>query len=605
MPRFKHAVILAAGKGVRLDRSDSPKPLARIGHKPLLLWTIERLQDAGVEKIWIMAGIHGDAYRKELSGNPLIRVPLEYIETKTSGGDMLSSILALPEAIMTPYILTVSDLISEGNPYVLLDAADEQGIQTVIATDPELFERSGAQVLREHGDVKGLEMGVYGVRDAQLLKSVSGESFDRVLGALFDAGKVKAVPFANGEWYDVNTPGTAVRAEMFARNRFYQTPALQTSQILSVPNVDNAFSRSKQLESKIVIKRGLLEDLDKLELLAPESRTSPHFLLTDTNVDKLYGDLVLEKLHKAGYQVVKLVMQAGENAKNFDTYLDLVGKIFAHGMDEGSVIFDLGGGVVNNMAGFLASTLYRGIELIHIPTSTMAQVDAAIDFKQAVNSNQGKNLIGSYHPDSYIFIDPETIKTLDERHVRNGLAESIKHALAQDKDFFDWLMKGEHPIMDIAFWEEVIRRTIALKVPLLNGEQTGVNEMGPQYGHQIGHAIEHLSGYEILHGEAVTIGMCVSAEIARLIGACDDATVEAHYAACMRFGLPTTVPTSISVEDVLNTIRFDKHYLGKLPRMGLASRVGTLWNDRGEVAIPIDYPIIAKAIQINQARASA
>ncbi len=604
MPRFKHAVILAAGKGVRLDRSDSPKPLARIGHKPLLLWTIERLQDAGVEKIWIMAGTHGDAYRKELSGNPLIRVSVEYIEAQTSGGDMLSSILALPGSIESPYILTVSDLITEENPYALLDAAHEKGIQTVIATDPERFERSGAQVSREHDDVKGMEMGVYGVRDGSLFKTVSGESFERVLGALFEAGQVSAVPFAKGEWYDVNTPGTAVRAEMFVRSRFYQAPELQTSSILSVPNVDSAFSRSKFLESKIVIKRGLLEDLDKLDLLAPESRYSPHFLLTDTNVDALYGDLVLGKLRKAGYQAVKLVMQAGENAKNFETYLDLVGKIFAHGMDEGSVIFDLGGGVVNNMAGFLASTLYRGIELIHIPTSTMAQVDAAIDFKQAVNSNQGKNLIGAYHPASYILIDPETIKTLDERHVRNGLAESIKHALAQDKAFFDWLMTGEYSIKDIAFWEEVIRRTIALKVPLLNGEQVGVNEMGPQYGHSVGHAIEHLSGYEILHGEAVTIGMCVSAEIARLIGVCDDATVEAHYEACKRFGLPTRVPETILVEDVLNTIRFDKHYLGKLPRMGLTSEVGKLWEDRGEVAIPIDYPIIAKAIQINQSRKS-
>jgi 3-dehydroquinate synthase len=270
-------------------------------------------------------------------------------------------------------------------------------------------------------------------------------------------------------------------------------------------------------------------------------------------------------------------------------------------MDEGSVIVDVGGGVVNNMAGFLAATLYRGVELIHIPTTTMAQVDAAIDFKQAVNSKKGKNLTGAYHPASHVLIDPDTLATLPERHIRNGLAESLKHAITQDAEFFQWLLKNERPLTDLDFWETVIRRTIALKVPLLNGDpHDEANEMLPQYGHSIGHAVEHVSGYAFLHGEAVAIGMCVSAEIARLIGVCDEATVEAHYQLCSRYGLPTQIPQSINVEDVLNTIRYDKHYLGSLPRMALVSSVGTVWKDQGVVSIPIDYPILARAIEANQ-----
>lgn len=623
---YKNAVILAAGKGVRLDRPECPKPLARIGHKTLLQWTIERLQDAGVTHIWIVSGANADAYRKELLENPAIRSKIEYLETETGSGDMLDSILSLPATIGAPYLLTVADVLSEKNPYRLLAAqpmAATGEVRSVVGMDREHFERSGAHqrvrmqdgrisaVGRELTDHQGLEVGMYAVggQGGALFQAIRERhpdvaTFEQALNVCADEGHLHA-SVLDGEWYDINLPGTAVRAEIFARQAFYLSPVtlLEGVASLTPPVIDATFGRSKRMETKIVIKRGLLQELDRLEILTPERRSSPHFLITDSNVDAHYGDLVLRKLRQSGLQVVKLVMKAGEGEKNFDTYLDLMEKIFAHGMDEGSVIFNVGGGVVNNMAGFLAATIYRGVMLIHLPTSTMAQVDAAIDFKQAVNSKKGKNLIGSYHPASHILIDPDALKTLPERHVRNGLAESLKHALTQDRAFYDWLMANETSIDDIGFWDTVIRKTIALKTPLLNEPlQTGICEMAPQYGHSVGHAVEHLSGYEVLHGEAVAIGMCVCAEVAKLIGACDDETVEAHYRLCEKYGLPTRVPENMSGDDVLNTIRYDKHYLSKLPRMALVANIGTLWDDRGDVTIPIDYPILAKAIKTNQMR---
>lgn len=622
---LRNAVILAAGKGQRLDRPDTPKALVRIGHKPLLLWTIERLQEAGVRNVWIVAGPHAAAYRKELSGHPAVTAAVTYLETATGSGDMLESVLALPEEVVGPFVLTVVDVMSEANPYALLASLPEPAygqLVSVVGTDPAMAERSGAHnrvrvadgvvraVGRELVDGDGLEVGIaaVGSNGGAMFRALRAahpgiRTFEDAVARLAADGRVRAAPLP-GEWYDVNTPATAVRAEMLARRMHYgASPERAPSGAQQVPAIDASFSRTKTLHTDIVIRRGLLGELRSLAVIEPARRHSPHFLLTDSTVDALYGDAVLAGFRDAGMQMVKLVMPAGEHAKSIETYTELADRILSHGMDEGSVIVDVGGGVVNNMAGFLAATLYRGVGLIHIPTTTMAQVDAAIDFKQAVNSKKGKNLTGAYHPASHILIDPETIATLPERHVRNGLGETLKHAITQDAAFTRWLMDYRGDVRDTAFIEEMVRRTIALKVPLLNGDpHDEVNEMVPQYGHAVGHAVEHLSGYGLLHGEAVAIGMCVTAEVAKRIGVCDDATLEAHYALCAMYGLPTQVPVSMKPDDVLDTIRYDKHYLGGLPRMALVPAVGGIWKDQGTVAIPIDYPILGKAIAANQAR---
>ncbi len=623
--RVKTAIILAAGKGRRLDRSDQPKALVQIGYKPLLLWNLEQLEQAGVERCFVVIGEKGEQIRREFTAHPSLKVRPTFVELTDFDGTMLESIqAAMKEATQggdrEAMYLVMSDLVLSQSPYQDLSTLHGDADMTVlVGQDAVHAEASGAQSFVEiqDGRVKamgreiptkhGREVGVYllGSRmvDALIQHPVDrAQRMDDVWSAVLPTVRAQICPLP-GVWFDVNTPGTAVRAEIFVRSaqQFLVSPHTQTAFI--APMIDAMFARSRQMETKIVIKRGLIDDLDHLGLIEPSRYRSPHFLLTDAVVDSLYADRVLAKFRSAGFQMMKLVMPAGEHAKNFDTYTMLADQILAHGMDEGSVLVNVGGGVVNNMAGFLAATLYRGVSLIHIPTTTMAQVDAAIDFKQAVNSKKGKNLTGAYHPASYVLIDPDTLATLPERHLRNGLAESLKHALTQDPDFFAWLLSKPWAMDDLVFWDEVIRRSIALKVPLLNGlDQKEMNEMIPQYGHCVGHAVEHVSGYEFLHGEGVTIGMCVSAEIARLIGVCDDATVEAHYQLCKHFSLPTVIPTSMAVEDILNTIRYDKHYLGSIPRMGLVSTIGTMWQERGVVSIPIDDSILERAIALNQAR---
>lgn len=633
MTRIKTAVILAAGKGTRLDRPDRPKPLVRIGHKPLIEWTIGRLQRAGIEKIYVVVGDRGHLIRRELTGRSDISVPVSFVEQDdATDAGMLASIMSLYGTIREPFLVTVSDVISEDDPYRWVSTLEpgEHDIHSVVAVTREHFDRSGAhsravvggdnrilRLGRELEPYDGLEVGVYyfGARALERLQAArevaegSVARFDELLNAHTKNSALFALFLGEREWYDVNTPATAVRAELFLRRKHYAYAPISgdrsRAELAVLPEAVASFSRNRRMESKVYIRRGLVAEAERVEIIPRERIRSPHYLLTDSVVDGLYGKAVHERLRRAGFAVEKLVMPAGEQAKNMETYLSLAERIFAYGLDEGSVLLNIGGGVVNNMAGALAATIYRGIGLIHIPTTTMAQFDAAIDFKQAVNHARGKNLIGAYHPAFRILIDPDTLVTLPDRHIRNGFAESLKHALTQDKKFYEYFVSRTSLFDAPEFLEEVALRTVECKVPLLSGDTANeYNEMAPQYGHSVGHAVEHLSGYELLHGEAVAIGCSVSAEVAKILGVSDAETAEAHYALFEQYGLPTRVPDSMTAADVIDAIRYDKHYLAELPRMSLVDRIGSLWHDKGTYAIPIDYAVLERAINANKSRRS-
>lgn len=621
----KQSVILAAGKGVRLDRPDTPKPLVSVGNKPMILWNIEHLQNIGVDDLYAVVGFRGNEIKRELTDNPGIKAKIHYINQQDDSKEgMLKSILSLSGIVSGPFFLVVSDLVIQENPYDFFNSIKNDGefFYTLISSGKG--DRSGAlsKVFTQNNNVEsigrdldksnGLEVGVYYFPDnainyIRLLADVSPQikSFDELLKKLVEEKMLKAVFLRDGiEWFDVNTPATHIRAEIFARNITGNAVlnSKKTSKIDDL-NIFSQFSRTKLMRTDISIAKGLLNRIGEVRIIPEEFYDSPHFIITDSKVNELYGDEVLKKFLNLGYDVKKLVMPAGEEFKKVGEYIKLADEIFSFGMDKKSILISLGGGVVNNMAGFLASTLYRGIGLIHIPTTTMAQVDAAIDFKQAINSPKGKNLLGSYHPAMRIVIDPEVLITLDGRHINNGIAESIKHALTQDPDFFKFLIENYANIKDIDILENIIRKTIELKVPLLNGDtKNDRNEMLPQYGHSIAHAIEHLSSYDLLHGEAISVGMCITAEISKLINICDSYTVDAHYDICRKYSLPVTVPDYITAEDIINMIRFDKHHIKQGPEMALLKNIGNPWDDNGVYAVPIDYEILKRAISINKSK---
>lgn len=361
------------------------------------------------------------------------------------------------------------------------------------------------------------------------------------------------------------------------------------------------FARSREFKSKIFFGRGSLLDEQWIKLLLIRQK-SQHFIITDKTVGSLYADKLNNILCKHGFNVCVLTMPEGEKAKTLSNYDKITSCILSQGLDRESYIIGLGGGVVNNMAGFIASTLYRGVGLIQVPTTLLAQVDAAIDFKQAIDGPGGKNLIGSYYPAGIIVIDPELLKSLAIRQMKCGMAEAIKHALTQDEGFFVGLQSYKGKLYDKQFLSYVIKRTITLKVPLLNDSfDEKYSEMLPQYGHAIGHAIEQASEYKLLHGEAIAIGMCATAEISRLLKQCNNDVVMKHYEILSKFGLPTKIPRSISDNKIMSLIKHDKHYLKDHMRAALVAEVGLVSNVGRDCVFSIEHDIIKLALAKNRA----
>jgi 3-dehydroquinate synthase len=192
----------------------------------------------------------------------------------------------------------------------------------------------------------------------------------------------------------------------------------------------------------------------------------------------------------------------------------------------------------------------------------------------------------------------ETLSTLPLRLKGDGLAEAIKHAVGQDPEYVDMLLSHSGDQNDIDFLEMTVRRNVELKCDLAVSDPKELREaMILQYGHTVGHPIEHLSGYNLYHGESVAIGMMVAARVARLLGACSDTLVELHEKLCRHYGLPTRIPRNIRVGDILNSLKYNKRYLTEGTRMALLTDVGVLWNVDGEYAIPVSDQVLAEAIE--------
>ena len=334
-----------------------------------------------------------------------------------------------------------------------------------------------------------------------------------------------------------------------------------------------------------------------LALVPDDSASSPIFVVTDSIVDGLYGEAFVGGLRGAGYDVRRIVVADGEGAKTLASYAYLMERVIAEGPDARSVVISLGGGAVCNVSGFIASTLFRGVSLVHVPTTLMAQCDAAISHKQAINGARGKNLVGSYYAPRAVVVDVDVLQTLSDRQLRDGLAEALKHALAQDRAYLRALLERPLDLRDPEFQQWVVGRNVELKCQLMERDPKELGEgMVLQYGHTVGHAVEHLSGYRLTHGEAVALGMMAAVRVARLLGACGEELVDVHRRLLARYGLPCVIPEEIGGAAIVDAIRSDKRYLVEGIRMALPDRAGRLWSVDGEHAIPVPDDVLERAV---------
>jgi 3-dehydroquinate synthase len=271
---------------------------------------------------------------------------------------------------------------------------------------------------------------------------------------------------------------------------------------------------------------------------------------------------VTESLRGAGFDPAVLVVTEGEESKSLRQAERLWDAFVEHGLDRGSPVVAVGGGVVGDLAGFAGSAFMRGLPVVQVPTTLLAQVDASVGGKVAVNHPRGKNLIGAFHQPRLVLIDPESLRTLPEREYRSGLAEVVKTGVALDPELFRSLESGVDALgrRDAILLEAVVATCCAAKARIVEQderEETGLR-MVLNYGHTVGHALEALSGYRRwLHGEAVAIGMAAAGRLAVRRGWTDASVAARQDALLEAVGLPTRF-SGVDPRAVVEALRHDK-----------------------------------------------
>jgi len=326
----------------------------------------------------------------------------------------------------------------------------------------------------------------------------------------------------------------------------------------------------------IFVGYGLLEKLGEKMKQAALSGTAT--IISDENVFSLYGSKVEGILKHAGFAVNSFVVPPGEETKSMEYAIKIYDFLVEHRTERDDIIIALGGGMVGDLAGFVAATFLRGMPWIQVPTSLVAMVDASIGGKVGVNHPEGKNLIGDFYQPNLVLADPQTLTTLPQRELISGWAEVIKHGMILDEEFVQFLESNVNRLTKLE--PELLTRAIAssaaIKAQVVSqdekekeGKRTVLN-----YGHTIAHGLEAATQYKrFLHGEAVAIGMVGAAKLSQRLGLLSSAAVERQQALLQKFGLPT-VFSGLGLTEITRAMELDKKTKGKAIRWVLLQDIG-------------------------------
>ena len=316
------------------------------------------------------------------------------------------------------------------------------------------------------------------------------------------------------------------------------------------------------------IEKGLLDKAG--ELIRERTVAKRACIVTGEHVVKLYGERLQRSLEQAGFQVLRFIHHSGEQNKTLETYGELMGLLARSGMTRSDLLVSLGGGVTGDLTGFAAATWQRGVDFVQIPTSLLAMVDSSVGGKTAVNLPEGKNLAGAFWQPLMVLCDPALLESLPIEELRCGSAEELKCAVLRDEGLFDALSKNPA----LASSEDVIRRCVQIKRDLVEEDEfdRGSRRL-LNLGHSFGHAVEVCSGYEILHGQAVAIGMAMIARAAAEKGICASETAEKICAGIRALSLPTE--TEIPGETLLKALLRDKKRSGDTMNLIVPEAIGS------------------------------
>jgi len=314
--------------------------------------------------------------------------------------------------------------------------------------------------------------------------------------------------------------------------------------------------------------------------------SNQYAIISNQKVADLYLDKVKQLLPVQSSVLVCLIPDS-ETSKSPEQYLRLMDMLLAENFNRSSTVIALGGGVVGDLAGFVAATLHRGCNLVQIPTTLLAQVDSSVGGKTAINHERGKNLIGCFYQPKVVLIDPTTLDTLDQRQFAAGMAEVIKYAFIYDDSFLQWLEDNKKAInkLDMTVLSEMIRHCCKIKALVVSADEKEVGQrVLLNFGHTFGHAIENISGYGTwLHGEAVSVGMLMASKLAVEHQLMEQQFYDRLKALLVYFRLPVCISTDFSAKQLMSLMFRDKKNLNKklqlvLPRGPGKSELMS-WND--------------------------
>lgn len=296
---------------------------------------------------------------------------------------------------------------------------------------------------------------------------------------------------------------------------------------------------------------------------------------------------------------VRLTFPAGESTKTRATWARLSDEMLEQGLRRDSAIIALGGGVVGDLAGFVAATYLRGIPYAQVPTTLLAMLDASVGGKTGVDTAHGKNLIGAFHPPAIVIADPLTLLSLPDRIYRAGLAEAVKHGLIADAEYFRWIETSARRIVarDLDVLTHLIARSVELKAAVVSqDEREGGIRAILNAGHTIGHGLEHQSRYLLPHGEAVALGLIAECRIAERMALAPVGLAERVLGLLRTLGLPTRAGTSVNVPQVLEAMLLDKKNRDGTVRLALPTGLGRMHHDGGDWTVPVTHDLLAASL---------
>ena len=304
-------------------------------------------------------------------------------------------------------------------------------------------------------------------------------------------------------------------------------------------------------------------------------------VVTDSNVEKLYLEDVLGALRGSCSQLSSYTIPAGEEHKNLDEIRSLYVHLITHNLDRRDILIALGGGVTGDMTGFAAATYLRGIRFVQIPTTLLAQVDSSIGGQTGVDFDSYKNMVGAFHQPSLVYLNTETLQTLDDTQFASGMGEVLKHGLIRDAAYYEWCLDhmgeiGERQsdvLKEMVIRSILIKRAIVQRDPMEKGDRALLN-----FGHTAGHAIEKLMDFRLSHGACVNLGIVAAAYLSWKRGNISEEIFYEIRDMSVAFGLPITYD-SLQVDDILETMKKDKKVIGGRMRMILLKRLGFAYID--------------------------